>query len=270
MLMHHDGVDLVYEIKGSGDPLLLIHGTGAQIEFWGRTIDDLVAAGHRVIAYDRRGYGRSTNPPVRDYRRHVADAVALLEHLAVGPITVVGWSSGANVALAVAVTRPDLVRNLVVVEPPLHGVRNATVGLWSMCVRAKIAQLRGDTVEAASIFFRWVGGETAWQTLPSAQRDLVLGNAAAVAAELDLNPYGALCEYVALRRIRALPMPITFLVGERTDPFFTKVHRWLTRKVPAIQTEVIPGASHLVHIDAPEAFAAAICKATATIPRETS
>ncbi|WP_406430251.1 alpha/beta fold hydrolase [Streptomyces sp. NBC_00631] len=76
MFLSYEGVDLACEERGSGEPLLLIHGTGAQAATWGRTVDDLAAAGHRVIAYDRRGYGASAHPPVRDHRRHVADAAA--------------------------------------------------------------------------------------------------------------------------------------------------------------------------------------------------
>ncbi|WP_390898633.1 alpha/beta fold hydrolase [Streptomyces fulvoviolaceus] len=100
MFLSYDGVDLAYEEHGTGEPLLPIHGTGAQAATWGRTTGDLAAAGHRVIAYERRGYGASADPPVRDHRRHVADAVAMPEHVALAPATVVGWSSGGSIALA--------------------------------------------------------------------------------------------------------------------------------------------------------------------------
>jgi pimeloyl-ACP methyl ester carboxylesterase len=68
---------LYREVSGSRDPILLIHGNGANTRIWGRSADDL-AAGHRVIAYDRRGYGRP-GPLASSMRNHVADAAALLE-----------------------------------------------------------------------------------------------------------------------------------------------------------------------------------------------
>ena len=64
-------------MSGSGDPILLIHGNGANTRIWGRSADDL-AAEHLVIAYDRRGFGRSPGPPASNMRDHVADAAALL------------------------------------------------------------------------------------------------------------------------------------------------------------------------------------------------
>ncbi|MDX3228336.1 alpha/beta fold hydrolase [Streptomyces sp. ME19-01-6] len=161
MFLSYEGVDLACEERGSGEPLLLIHGTGAQAATWGRTVDDLAAAGHRVIAYDRRGYGASAHPPVRDHRRHVADAAAMLERVAKAPATVLGWSSGGNIALALTAARPDLVRRLIVVEPPLHGLRHATAALPGVLARAKWAQLRGRREEGAEHFFRWAAGESA-------------------------------------------------------------------------------------------------------------
>ena len=64
----------LYDELGSGRPLVLVHGTGADAATWGRTVTDLAQA-YRVIAYDRRGYGRSTHDPVRDYRVHAGDLV---------------------------------------------------------------------------------------------------------------------------------------------------------------------------------------------------
>lgn len=83
--------------------------------------------GRRVVAY-RRGAGRSVAAPPPDYRRHVPDAVALIEHCG-PPVSVIGWSSGGAVALALAERRPDLVCCLVLAEPLYHGLRNATGGL---------------------------------------------------------------------------------------------------------------------------------------------
>ncbi len=65
-----------------------------------------------------------------------------------------------------------------------------------------------------------------------------------------------------MRRICGVRVPITFLIGENSHPFFHTLHRRMVRAVPAIRSEVIPGAGHLVHADAPDAFAMAVCRAT--------
>jgi pimeloyl-ACP methyl ester carboxylesterase len=111
------GCELIYDDLGTGEPLVLVHGTGAQASTWRGAAGDLAVGGYRVIAYDRRGYGRSTHRPVRDYRIHVADLAAVIEHVG-APAHVLGWSSGGNTALALAVERPELYRCLVIVEAP--------------------------------------------------------------------------------------------------------------------------------------------------------
>src|SRR2546423_8797261 len=73
------GCELIYDELGTGEPLVLVHGTGAQASTWRGTVGDLAAGGYRVIDYDRRGFGRSTHRPVRDYRVHVADLAAVIE-----------------------------------------------------------------------------------------------------------------------------------------------------------------------------------------------
>src|SRR4051812_23972281 len=98
-------LDLYYATAGSGTPLLLIHGTQPDADVWGPAFAAF-AHEHRVIAYDRRGFSRSTHAPEPDYRVHAADAAALLEHLDASPATVLGWSWGGLVALELAAQRP--------------------------------------------------------------------------------------------------------------------------------------------------------------------
>lgn len=112
-----DGIQISYLDEGAGPPLLLIHGfTGTAIADHGRLIDEFRPT-NRIIAPDLRGYGAS-RPPNRDfppdfYQRDAADMAHLLDKLACGPVVVLGFSDGAEVALLLAATRPDLVRGVV-------------------------------------------------------------------------------------------------------------------------------------------------------------
>jgi pimeloyl-ACP methyl ester carboxylesterase len=148
------GADLHYRVAGSGPTLVLVHGSATDLTTWDGVVDEL-AQSHRVIVYDRRGYGQSVHEPVRDHRVHARDLRAVLESLAGEPATVVGWSSGGNIALATATASPSLFSALCVVEPPFHGLRHADRAVFSAALRLKLTQLRGRPIEAAEVFFRF-------------------------------------------------------------------------------------------------------------------
>ena len=90
-------IDLYYEDHGSGLPIVLIHGWPLSGRAWEAQIPALVAAGHRVITYDRRGFGWSSQPWVGyDYDRFAADLHALMTHLDLKQATLVGFSMGGG------------------------------------------------------------------------------------------------------------------------------------------------------------------------------
>ena len=90
-------VELYYEDHGSGSPVVLIHGWPLSGRSWENQVPALVEAGHRVITYDRRGFGRSSQPWTGyDYDKFAADLDALLNHLDLGDVTLVGFSMGGG------------------------------------------------------------------------------------------------------------------------------------------------------------------------------
>jgi pimeloyl-ACP methyl ester carboxylesterase len=110
------GVRTHYEEHGRGDPVVLLHGGLESGADWARYAEALRDR-HRVLVPDRRGHGRTpdvTGPYT--YDALAADTIALLEHLADSPASLVGYSDGGNIALLVARDRPDLVRNVVAIS----------------------------------------------------------------------------------------------------------------------------------------------------------
>jgi non-heme chloroperoxidase len=90
-------VEIHYEDHGSGRPVVLIHGYPLDGNSWERQERELLANGYRVISYDRRGFGRSSRPAVGyDYDTFAADLNALLEHLDVADVALVGFSMGTG------------------------------------------------------------------------------------------------------------------------------------------------------------------------------
>ena len=114
-------MDLAYGSAGKGPPILLIHGGGEDVEMHGPLIDAIAAHGFRVVAYNRRGTGTSTrdNWPDGGVPQHADDAADLLRALDAVPATVIGFSSGGVVALALAERHPDLVDRVIAWEPAL-------------------------------------------------------------------------------------------------------------------------------------------------------
>lgn len=90
-------IDLYYEDLGAGEPVLLIHGFPFSSRSWEKQVPPLLAAGHRVIAYDRRGFGGSSRPGVGyDYDTFTDDLTVLVEELDLSAVSLVGFSMGTG------------------------------------------------------------------------------------------------------------------------------------------------------------------------------
>jgi non-heme chloroperoxidase len=90
-------IDLYYEDHGLGRPVVLIHGYPLSGRAWDRQVPVLLEAGRRVITYDRRGFGKSSQPTTGyDYDTFADDLQALLEGLDLGDVTLVGHSMGTG------------------------------------------------------------------------------------------------------------------------------------------------------------------------------
>ena len=154
-------VELYYEDHGSGRPVVLIHGWPLSGRSWENQVPALVDAGYRVITYDRRGFGKSSQPwGGYDYDTFAADLDALLTYLDLNDATLVGFSMGggevvryidrygtARVAKAVlaAAVPPYLYKSD---DNPEGGLDDATIGQFQEGVRGdRIAFLDGFTTQ---------------------------------------------------------------------------------------------------------------------------
>src|SRR5438552_18581483 len=90
-------IEIHYRAHGSGRTAVLIHGYPLDGNSWERQERVLLAQGYRVITYDRRGFGRSSQPTVGyDYDTFAADLKALLDHLQLDDVVLVGFSMGTG------------------------------------------------------------------------------------------------------------------------------------------------------------------------------
>src|SRR5437016_4860616 len=115
-----NGIKLYYEIHGTGHPLILLHGGLGAIEMFGPNLPAL-AEGHRVIAVDLQGHGRTADVdrPI-SVETMAEDIAGLIKKLGLEKPDVVGYSLGGGVALLVAARHPELVHKLVAVSTPFR------------------------------------------------------------------------------------------------------------------------------------------------------
>jgi non-heme chloroperoxidase len=121
-------IDLYYEDHGTGKPVILIHGYPLSGGSWEKQVPALLAAGHRVITYDRRGFGQSSQPTIGyDYDTFANDLRMLITHLELRDVALVGFSmGGGEVARYLGKYGTDGVRKAAIISgvPPylLDGV----------------------------------------------------------------------------------------------------------------------------------------------------
>src|SRR5436309_6206757 len=114
-----NGVELYYELSGSGEPLVLVHGSWGDHHNWDPVVPAL-ADWFRVLAYDRRGRSASERPAGQGSVFEDADDLAqLIDELGLAPAHVAGNSFGAVIVLRAATRRPEVFRSLMAHEPPL-------------------------------------------------------------------------------------------------------------------------------------------------------
>ncbi|MCZ4521158.1 alpha/beta hydrolase [Rhodococcus ruber] len=120
------GVDIAYRsfvppehLSAAPVPVLLVHGMGGDSGTWDRFARALTARGRRVITVDLRGHGKSAHTPTYEFDSFGGDVLALIDHLGLTEVDLVGHSLGGYAVSLVAQRRPSLVRRLVLEELPI-------------------------------------------------------------------------------------------------------------------------------------------------------
>ena len=257
-----DGTRFYYEERGSGPPLLLIHGTGGNTAMLA-PVAQLLAASHRVITYDRRGFTQTAVHLASKkayFRTHADDAAALLRELGAPRAAVFGWSMGGVVALGLAVHHPAAVSRLVLYEAPLHTKKHLTLGmarkLGGVVGLAKIGLQRRSATRFYRFAFGYKDGGNAFDELDAPMRDAALANARATLAEAEAGT-GEELSRADLARV-AVRCPIGLIVGGRSAPFLIDAVKRSAELFPSARVIRIPDGDHVMNIRRPSVLAHAI------------
>jgi esterase len=249
-----NGLRLYCAERGSGVPILCVHGVGGTALAWADAIDRLARLG-RVIAYDRRGCARSERPV--PYERtsvaeHADDAAALLDALAAPPAVIVGRSYGGTVAIDLALRYPDRVRALVLLEPDAPRELAPAVAAWidALAERLRQVAIRKGVDAVAEALICEVAGKDAWRSLPDEIRRMMTGNGPAILAELA-GEWWLQADAAALATIE---QPALLVAAADSPPEFHEPIRALAEALPSARTALVDGG-HLIDPGAPEVIA---------------
>jgi pimeloyl-ACP methyl ester carboxylesterase len=266
-----DGTRLHYIERGSGPPVVLLHGNGALLgDFRGSALIDALSTQYRVIAFDRPGFGYSDRP--RDRIWTAAQQAGLisraLETLSVDKATVVGHSWGALVAAGMGLLFPERVRALVLISGyyyptfRLDSVFNGLFGLPIfgdvMCHTLWAAIARLFDRPAMKIVFS--PKPLSERFLAEVDREIVLRPSQLRAMSADA---GLMLPSAASFRHRyaELTMPVAIIAGDadKIIDYRTQSER-LHQDVPGSTLRVVPGAGHMVHYAAAPEIVSAVAE----------
>jgi pimeloyl-ACP methyl ester carboxylesterase len=232
-----NGVHTYYEVEGSGEPLVLLHGGLCAIETLAGLRAGLVSR-FRVYLPERRGHGRTPDVEGQfSYELFAEDTIAFMDQLGLSSAHVVGFSDGATVGLLVALQRPDLVRTLVHIGQQVNpsGIRPefAEVMKLDAMPQGMLPPMLRDLYAAASPdgpnHWNVILGK-AWQMITSGRPDI------------DLAAMGA------------LQAPTLVMVAD--EDFTPQEHaRDIAAAIPHAEVAVVANATHALPMEKPEVVA---------------
>jgi 3-oxoadipate enol-lactonase len=256
-------VTIAYETHGSGPAVLLVHEGVADRRMWRGQVP-VLARDRRVVAVDLRGFGETPN--ASGPFSNVEDLREMLDELGIERAAVVGGSFGAKVSLGFAVTHPERVERLVLCPPVLPGWE------WSERVRRgwqeeEEAFEAGDLDRATEVNVElWVDGPNrAPDEVDPEVRDLVrtMQRRAFELPEPDPPPEPAPDPAVRLADVR---VPTLVVVGDQDVGDFQAMTDATAAGIPGARKVVIEGAAHVVALEKPQEFNAALLAFLAGTP----
>jgi pimeloyl-ACP methyl ester carboxylesterase len=244
-----EGTRLFYEVKGTGPPLVLIHGGQLDSRMWDDQFD-VLARQFTVIRYDVRGYGGSFQPD-RIYS-DADDLAALLDYLKVRQAHVVGLSLGGRIAVDFALAHPKRVRSLTLAGPGLAGyeppnAREAEMRMWAL---VKVALDEGpDRVTEAWLKDPYMAPAMEQARLAPRLRRLTRENAHCWLRNplLQRSPEAA-------KRLGEIKAPTLLILGDRDVPEIKAAIEVLAKGIKGRKKEEIKGAGHMVNMERPDKF----------------
>lgn len=241
------GTKLYYEIAGTGQDLIFIHGFGLDSRMWDDQFE-VFSQHYRVLRYDLRGFGKSPTTPTEPYAHHT-DLLELMIQRGISKAHLVGLSMGGRVAIDFALSFPHLITSLTAVDSVVHGYK-----FQAFSQTAVSADAKDSGIGAASR--RWLHHDL---FRPALEKPDVARRLKDIIAAYsgwhwsNKNPWTPL-DPPAVRRLGSIAVPTLIVIGERDLPDFLAIADILNHEIKLSQKVVIPGAGHMCNMEDPVAF----------------
>jgi 3-oxoadipate enol-lactonase len=257
-----EGIEFEYEVRGSGEPVMLIHAGVCAGWFKPLMTEPALTGRFQVVRYHRAGYagsGRISGPV--SIARQAEHCLSLMSKLGIERAHMVGHSNSANMVLQLALDAPEAVRSLALLEPALYQVPSAA-GPARAFVASALEQYRGgDKAEAVDTFMRGVCGPgyrvVLEQGVPGAFEQAVADADTFFGQELPV-----LREWSFRREdARRITQPALAVIGgqsEQVSPIWRERQELLLAWLPDVEAFVLPDATHLLHVQNPSGMAQAL------------
>ncbi|GAB2559351.1 alpha/beta fold hydrolase [Gracilibacillus alcaliphilus] len=239
-------MDLYYEIKGNGQPVVLIHGGGTDLREW-NLLAPILAKHYQVISVDGRGVGQSPTP--KGQVNYVEDIRFLIDELGLGKPAIIGHSIGGQIATEFALAYPEKVTNLVLIAPALSGFQGYTEYEQIM------QKVMGAAPDVEKMVDLMLHSPMYQVVIHSPQRNL--------ATQMLQDQFqrvldGPAFEMIwpnppAIDRLEELTAKTLFIIGEKdlAENFLVLEH---FRRIPNVHFIEIPGADHMLPLTHYEAL----------------
>jgi pimeloyl-ACP methyl ester carboxylesterase len=254
-----NGITLEYEVQGSGEPVVLIHGSHITDAF-APLMAEPALKDFRLIRYRRRGFmGSSPHDGLLSISGQAADCLGLLRHLGVERAHVVGHSYGAVISLQLALDAPEVVRSLSLLEPPLMSVPSGEQ-VGEAMGRITAIYESGDKAAAVDEFMQAIGGSHYRAPLdvgvPGGYDQAVADADTFWRVELPILQEWTFTADDAGRINHRVLVVLGANTGKAMGiPFFDEGYRMLQEWFPQAKPFVLPGAGHMLQVENPRAMA---------------
>jgi pimeloyl-ACP methyl ester carboxylesterase len=257
-----NGVELEYEVRGAGEPVLLIDMLIADC-FVPLLPEPALAHGYQLIRYHKRGWVGSTHtPPPVSIAEHAADAAALLDHLGLRRAHIAGHSSGASIGAQVALDHPEKVHTLTLLEPTLVSLPRGGAFLEAAGPVFE-AYETGDHSGAVAMFVAAASGLD-WEECRALLEKRIPGVVTQSIKDADTF-FGvelpALTEWTfGPEQAAAIRRPVLSVIGAETQPLWVEIADFLRSSLPHVEELTIAGVGHLLQMQRPKPVARAMGK----------